>query len=57
MIINGIKIEFTPAHAMNYKYIVCRKYEELFFYYGAFDDEIKARNVATEIGGYCVYNR
>jgi hypothetical protein len=57
MIINGIKIEFTPAHAMNYKYIVCRKYEELFFYYGAFNDEIKARNVATEINGYCVYNR
>ena len=43
MIVNGIKIEFTPAHAMNYKYIVCRKYEELFFYYGAFDDEIKAK--------------
>ena len=56
MIINGIKIEFTPAHALVYKYIVCRKYGELFFYYGAFNDELKARDVAAQIDGYAVYN-
>lgn len=57
MIINGIKIEFTPAHAMNYKYIVCRKYEELFFYYGAYNDEQRAQCAAADVDGYCIYNR
>lgn len=56
MLINGIKIEFTPAHALDYKYIVFRKYEDLFFYYGAFNDEAKANAVAVEVDGYAVYN-
>lgn len=56
MIINGIRIEYTPAHALNYKYIVCRNYSDLFFYYGAFNDEAKAREVAAEVDGYAVYN-
>lgn len=57
MIINGIRIEFVPAHATAYKYIVCRRYEDLFFYYGAYDDEQKAQEVATMVDGYAVYNR
>ena len=55
--INGIRIEFVPAHAITYKYIVCRRYEDLFFYYGAYNDEQKAQEVAAMVDGYAVYNR
>ena len=57
MMINGIRIEFVPAHAITYKYIVCRCYEDLFFYYGAYNDEQKAQEVAAMVDGYAVYNR
>ena len=57
MTINGIRIEFVPAHATEYKYIVCREYEDLYFYYGAYNDEHKAQEVVAMVGGYAVYNR
>ena len=55
--IDGYKVNNVPAYAANYNYIVARydsKSDSLWFW-GAFDNEAKAKDVAEEIGGQVIY--
>lgn len=55
--IDGYKVNNVPPYADNYNYIVARydaKSDSLWFW-GAFDNEAKAKDVAEEIGGQVIY--
>lgn len=46
------KIENLPEYALEYKYIVCRIVDGKHWFYGAYNDVLKAANAAQAICGF-----
>lgn len=55
-LINGIEIYYVPGYAFSRPYIVFRTIENVNYFYGAFDDSMKAREAGAMIGGDVIYN-
>ena len=51
-----IKINNEPEYAKNYEFVVARKVDGEFWFYGAYADGWKAEEVATEIHGIIFHN-
>lgn len=45
-----------PEYAKDYEFIVARKIDDYFWFWGAFADGFKAENVAREIGGVIIHD-
>lgn len=50
------KIQNCPEYAKDYEYIVCSVVDNEFWFYGAYKNGFKARQVAAEIGGIVHHN-
>ena len=49
-------INNKPASANDHKYIVARYVDDELWYWGAYDDDARATQVAVEIDGIVIYN-
>ena len=49
-----MKINNIPEYADGYKFTVARIVDSELWFYGAYNDEVKARNVAIEIDGMVI---
>lgn len=45
-----------PTYANNYEFIVVRKIDGDYWFWGAYANGFKAEEVATEIGGLIIHN-
>lgn len=50
------EINNTPDYAEEYPYIVARPCETTLWFYGAYDTEARAKEVAFEVDGLVFYN-
>lgn len=50
-------IQNVPEYAKNYKYIVVRRVDGELYFWGAWNDRNKAKEVAIEIGGEVATNQ
>lgn len=51
-----VKVNNVPEYAEEYRYLVVRDVEGKLWFWGAWNDENKARTVAREVGGLVVEN-
>lgn len=51
-----IKINNEPAYAKDYEFIVARKVDDEYWFWGAYSNGFKAEQVAIEIGGIIFHN-
>jgi len=49
-----IKVNNTPAYAVNYEWIVAREIANEFWFYGAYNESERASQVANEINGIAI---
>jgi hypothetical protein len=54
--IKKMTINNKPEYANEYEYIVARKIDNEYWFYGAYADELKAYKVANEINGIVFHN-
>ena len=52
----NVKIENVPSYAKEHKFIVARVDDGLLWFWGAFDEECRAKEVADEVDGVVVEN-
>ena len=53
---NGYKINNLPAYANEYAYSVARFVDDELWFYGAYENENRADEVANEINGIVIEN-
>lgn len=51
-----IKINNEPKYANDYEFIVARKVDNEYWFYGAYENGFKAEQVALEINGVIFHN-
>ena len=51
-----ININNKPAYADDYEFVVARKCDDEYWFWGAYSDGFKAEQAATEIGGVIFHN-
>ena len=51
-----IKINNEPSYARDYEFIVARKVENEYWFWGAYEDGFIADRAASEIGGVVFHN-
>ena len=51
-----IKINNEPDYAKNYEFVVVRKVDDEYWFYGAYTDGFKAERVAIAIDGVVFHN-
>lgn len=49
-----VEVKNTPAYAKDYKYIVARLVGGELWFYGAWDNEAKAQEIANQVDGLVV---
>ena len=51
-----VKVNNVPNYAKNSNYLVVRKYDGEYWFWGAWEDKESAYKIANAIGGYVVEN-
>ena len=51
-----IKINNEPKYASDYEFIVARKVDNEYWFWGAYEDGFRAEKAAIEIGGVVFHN-
>ena len=52
----SLNILNAPEDAFDYEFVVCRKIDNNYWYWGHYTDCLKAEQIATEIGGIIIHN-